>query len=1026
MNIVRFCRENSRAIYLLTGLLFVAGLVAVFRLPSNIYPELTFPRIVVLAHSGDLPPETMLLTVTRPLEAESSTVLGVRRVRSKTIRGATEISVLFNPDTDMQYALQLLQARVSEARSELPPATDVSVERVTPTAFPILLLILNGNVPGADLRDDAFYVLRPLFSRVPGVAQVEVQASEKREISVVVDPAKMLAHRLSLPEIADRLRDTNTVTAVGRLDKDYSRYLVLATGQLTNLDDIRNTVVALENQVPIRLRDVATVSEGVEDPRMLVIGNGKPAALISISRQIGGNIIQVASQVKDLASHLGAAIPPTLRLSVVYDLAEFVTEAVRSIRDAILLGGLLAALILFLFLREGRTTLIAAMTLPLAVVGTFFFMGLFHQTLNLMTLGGLAIAIGLIIDDAVVVIENIYRHLGLGESAGEAAEKGTRELLGPVIGSTATTVVVFSPLTLLKGVVGEFFSALCLTLAVSVLLSLVFALTLIPLLSERFLSGERHRSTAGEFIAPVNRLYERTVRWALGHRGVVAGATALSVALAVLLYHRLETGFLPVMDEGGFVLDNWTPPGTSLAETDRLEHLLEERVQKAPETATFLRRTGAEMGPFATEQNTGEIVAKLKPRSQRKRDIEELIDDLRQQILKNVPAVQVEFVQILQDMIGDLEGNPEPVEVKLFGSSMPVLENLADEIAPKIQKIPGIVDFRGIQKGNPEFVVRVDPVLAGRLGLTVDQVTQQVSAGLLGETETEFREADRTIGIRVRFPDPFRYDYSKVQQFPIVTAGKQIVPLSALAQVEERRSENKLFRENQRLMVSLTARLENRDLGGAIRDVKRVLEKTRLPVGCTYEIGGQYESQQSTFRDLLSVLALALAAVFIVLVLQFRAFAPSLIILSAAPLSLLGVFTMLLVTGTALNVSSLMGIILMVGLVVKNGIILFDYVHKLWVGAGSARPREGQAPPDQGQQGLPLDEALVAAGKIRVRPILMTTLCTLFGLLPLALGLGAGAELQKPLALAVIGGLFISTFITLLVMPVLYSLLERR
>jgi multidrug efflux pump subunit AcrB len=475
------------------------------------------------------------------------------------------------------------------------------------------------------------------------------------------------------------------------------------------------------------------------------------------------------------------------------------------------------------------------------------------------------------------------------------------------------------------------------------------------------------------------------------------------------LYTRAETGFLPDMDEGGFVLDMLTPPGTSLAETDRIDQLVGDQVQKAPETEAFLRRTGAEMGPFATTQNKGEILVKLKPRSQRERSIDEIMDELRQTILTKIPGVRVEFTQVLQDMIGDMEGNPNPIEVKIFGSNMPDLERLADVIGPKMQQIPGVVDFQGVLKGNPEIVVHVDPVQAGRLGLTVDQVSQQVGAGLLGLTETDLRQTDRAIGIRVRFPDSFRYNYPDVQQFPILTPSKQIVPVSALARIETVQGESELTRENQRLMVALSARLENRGLGSAIRDVNKVLSTIQFPVGTNYEIGGLYESQQSSFRDLLSVLGLALAAVFIVLVIQFRAFAPALIIMSAAPLSLLGVFVMLFATGTALNVSSFMGIVLMVGLVVKNGIILFEYVHKLWE-----------------EQGMPLSEALVQAGKIRVRPILMTTLCTLFGLLPLALGLGAGAELQKPLALAVIGGLSISTFITLLVMPVLYSLLEQK
>jgi CzcA family heavy metal efflux pump len=1008
MNIVRFSRRNSRAVFLLTGLLLVAGVISIFKLPSNIYPELTFPRIVILAHSGDLSPQFMLLQVTRPLEESVTGVLGARRIRSKTIRGGAEISVLFNPDMDMQYALQLVQGRVNETRNVLPPETEIRVERLTPAIFPIISLILNGDVPASDLRDDAYYILRPLFSRVPGVSLIEVQASSTREVSVIVDPQQVLSHRLSLVDISDRLRATNGVTSVGRLDKDYSQYLVLATGQFTSLEEIRNTVVSVENGSPIRLRDIAEVRDGIEDRRTLIAGNGEPAALINISRQIGGNILQISGQVQDVAKHLGSAIPSTLHLSTVYDLAGFVHDSIGNVRDAILLGGLLVIAVLFLFLHEGRTTLIAAISLPMTVISSFFFVSVLGGTLNLMTLGGLAIAIGLIIDDAVVVVENIYRQLGLGMSATDATEAGTQELVGAVVGSTATTVVVFLPLGLLSGVVGEFFRALCLTLAVAVLLSLVFALTLIPLLSERLISEKKFRETSHRFIEPINRAYERAVRWGLAHRRLVVAGTLASVAATVFLYYQIETGFLPEMDEGGYVVDYRTPPGTSLSETDRLVRQVEDRIKSMPETSAFSRRTGAEMGFFATVQNEGDILVKLKPRSDRRRDVYEVMSDLREQVTKNIPGIQIEFVQLLQDMIGDLEGEPQPVEVKLFGNDMNVLESLTDDLGAKIQKVPGIVDYMAMQKGNPEIVVHVDPLQVGRLGLTVEQVSQQASAGLLGITQTELRQGDRTIGIRIRYPDAFRFDYSNVRQFPILTPAKQIVPLSALADIEQVRGESRLMRENQRLMSLITARLEDRDLGSAIQDVKRILDTTSFPVGTTYEIGGQYEAQQTAFRGLLYVLGLALAAVFIVLVVQFRAFRPSLIILSAAPLSLLGVFAMLKLTGIALNVSSFMGIILMMGLVVKNGIILFDYVHKL-----------------RSEEGMPLIEALVVAGKIRVRPILMTTLCTLFGLLPLALGLGSGAELQKPLALAVIGGLLVSTFITLLVMPVLYSLLER-
>ncbi|MFZ0819809.1 MAG: efflux RND transporter permease subunit [Candidatus Acidiferrales bacterium] len=1009
MNLVRASRDNRFAVYLITVLLFGAGLWAIFQLPSNIYPELNFPRIMILAHSGDLPPDSQLISVTRPLEQSAMSVQGVYRVRSKTIRGASEISVLFNSDADMPYSLQLLQGAVNEVRQDLPPDTQVQVERVSPTVFPVMSFIVKGDVPGADLRDQAYYVLRPMISRVPGVGIIEVQGTDTRQIQVIVDPQKASAHRLSLVDIADRLKATNEVTSVGKLPKDYLQYLILTTSQFTTLDQIRNTVVDMQGSTPVHLSDIADVKDGVEDRTILVSGDGKPAALINVSRQIGGNILNLGTQLNALMANLGDAIPKTLHISLVYDLAQFVRDSISNVRDAILIGAVLAVLILFAFLREWRTTLIAALSLPLSVVGAFFFVKLWGGTLNLMSLGGLAIAIGIIIDDAVVVIENIYRHIGLGESPAVAAERGTAELIGPVLGSTATTLVVFLPLGLLTGFVGDFFRSLCMTLGISILLSLVCALSLIPLLAERFLSKKAYKHSSGGFIEPVNRAYERAVHWSLRNRIWIAAATVVTIAAGVFLYTKLESDFLPDMDEGGYVLDYITPPGTSLQETDSIVRKFEDRIAKMPETAAFSRRTGAEMGLYATQQNKGDILVKLKPLTDRTRSTEEIMDYLRPLVQQDAPGVEIEFTQILQDMLGDLQGVPEPVEVKLFGDNLDQLEQVADVVGAKIQKIDGIVDYKGNQKGNPEIVFHVDPTQAGRVGLNVDQVTQQVSAGLLGVTETQLRQSDRTIDIRVRFPDEFRFNYNNIAQFPIVTPAKQVMPLSALATVENVQGENQILRENQRLMISLTARLEEgHDLGGAIADVQTMMSGIQLPTGMTYEIGGQYEAQQQSFKELLGVVGLALAAVFTVLVIQFRKFGPALIILSAAPLSLLGVFGMLLATGTPLNVSSMMGIILMIGLVVKNGIILFQYVAHL---------RE--------EEHMPLNKALAAAGRIRVRPILMTTLATLFGLLPLALGLGSGAELQKPLALAVIGGLLLSTFITLFVMPVMYSLIER-
>jgi len=477
---------------------------------------------------------------------------------------------------------------------------------------------------------------------------------------------------------------------------------------------------------------------------------------------------------------------------------------------------------------------------------------------------------------------------------------------------------------------------------------------------------------------------------------------------AVVLYRVTATGFLPRMDEGGFVIDYITPAGTAIEETDRQVRKVEKLVADTPEVASFSRRTGSELGLFATEPNKGDLLVRLKPRGQRHRSAEAVIEELRPKVHDVVPTMDVEFIQLLQDMIGDLEGNPNPIEVKIFGDDPERLEALADEVQPKIEEIKGIVDVVGVERGNPEVTWDIDPMAAGRLGVTTAQVAAQLSAAWLGEVPTELRLLDRTIPVRVRYPDKIRFDPVRLSQMPVRGTDDKMAPLSALAHQTTSGAQGILWRENLRQMSMITARLEGRDLGSGVKDVKDALAKIRLPVGYSFEVGGQYESQQGAFRQLLTVLAIAASLVLFILVVEFRSFTPALLILAAAPLSFGGALLMLILTGTELNVSSAMGFILLIGLVVKNGIVMIDYAHHLHA------------------TGKPFREAVSEAARIRLRPILMTTLCTLFGLLPLALGLGAGAELQKPLALVVIGGLSLSTLVTLFAVPTFYVAARGR
>jgi CzcA family heavy metal efflux pump len=1002
MTLAGLVDRYGRAIALSVALLAGAGLIAGRALPSSIYPHLEFPRVVIIAHSGTLPARAMMLGVTRPLEQAVMEVPGIRRVRSTTFRGAAEISAQFEPSTDMIVALQQVQGKIDDARSSLPASTDLIVERLTPAAFPMYILNLTGTLPAADLYDYAFYVMRPRLARVAGAGQVEVSASDTREIEVVADPGRLLAAGLTVHDVAEKLTAANQLAPVGHYASGGVQQLVLASGLWSSIGDIAQTPILVRPDGVLRVKDVAEVFPGAPDRTGLITGNGRDAASISISQQVGANILDIETGVQGAVDELARALPAGLHITKVYDLAEFVRASIANVRDAILLGGVLGVVILLLFLRDWRLTLIAAITLPLAVLITFLVMRVSGESINLMSMGGLAVAIGLVIDDAVVVVEGIHRRVQEGSAAPVA--DAIADLTGPVVSSTLTTVVVFAPLGLLSGVVGQFFRALSLTLSAAVLASLVLALTLIPLLARWGISRDRANAHPG---GRLDDFYARTLRPMLTRPAL---AVVVAIVLAVVggaLYFSVGTGFLPRADEGGFVVDYLTPAGSALEETDRQLRKVEEVLLKTPEVASIQRRTGSELGLYATQQNSGDVLVRLKPRGQRNRSSDDVISDLRERLAAAAPGMEIEFVQLLQDMLGDLEGNPTPIEVKVFGDDANVLAGLGEQVEEMVGGVEGLVDIVGVQSGNPEQTWQIDPTAAGRLGLTVADVQQQISAAWLGEVATRFLALDRDIPVRVRYPDAIRFDPGRLGNTIVRGTEGRSAPISALAAMVPAGGQTVLTRENLRQMVLVSAGLEGRDLGTAAAEITAKLTGMKLPVGYTWEVGGQYLSQQRAFRELLEVLAIASALVFVILVVHFREFSAAVLILGAAPLSLAGALIALVVTGTELNVSSAMGLVLLIGLVVKNGIVLLDYAQR------------------ERLRGIPARDAVYDAARVRLRPILMTTLCTLFGLVPLALGIGAGAELQRPLALAVIGGLTLSTVVTVYLIPSLYAGLYR-
>ncbi len=1006
MKLFDILSRQQRLVYLVIALLSVAGIWMAMRLPSAIYPELRFSRITVVAQGSTLGARQVVFSITRPLEEAVSIVPGVTRVRSHSIRGASEISITFAPGTNMDQALQLVRARVNQVQSALPPDVSIEIEQLTPSLFPILSYNVEGGEP-ATLYDLARYEIKPLISRVPGVGRVDVQGSDVRELEVIADPARLASHGMTYGELADAIRRAITVQAVGRVAQDYRQYLIVTDQEAHAPADIGAVVI----RGGLRVRDVATVQVGTEDHVRIIAGDGKPAALINVTRQVGGNTLALADSVARIMATVAPSLPPGVHLKPVYDQAELVREAVRSVRDAMLIGATLAVIVLLVFLRHGRITAISAASIPLTLAITVFVMSMVGQTFNLMTLGAMAIAIGLVIDDAVVITENIARHLRLTNDRLQAIRAAVQELIWPVTTSTLTTVVVFLPLGLLQGVVGQFFAALATTLTVAVLVSLVLALTIIPLLAEQFVTAHEVESTAAGPLARVQRgldalgsRYERALAAVLHHTRRIGAAALAFVVVGIILMRLVGTGFLPEMDEGAFVLDYFTPGGTALAETDREVGIVENILAHTPEIEATSRRTGAELGLFATSQNTGDIAARMVPRNRRSRDIFAVMDDVRGAVNTAVPRLHIEFVQILSDVINDLAGAAKPVEIKLFGERLDTLEAYAQRLAPDLEGVQGLADlFNGVVEPSPELMMRVNQAEADRIGMTPEDIGSTVSGALLGTPAGEIRAEDRPVGVRVRAPDSVRYNPLRLRALPIVASGTgRVTPLGSLATFAPTQSRISLERENQQQMIAMTADVSGRSLGGVMGDVQHVLGKHPAPAGVRVVLGGQYQSQQEAFRALLLVLALAAISVCAVMVVQFESFVEPLIVLLVAPVSFVGALALLLVTGTALNVASFMGLILLVGLIVKNGIILLDFTR--------LRMRE---------EGVPLEVAIREAARVRLRPILMTTLCTLFGLLPLALGLGAGSELQRPLALAVIGGLVLSTPITLFAVPTL-------
>jgi CzcA family heavy metal efflux pump len=1007
-------RHGKPIIFVILTLVAV-GIYLALTIPVAVFPETNFPRIVVGIDNGVFPIDQMLVTVTRPIEEAVNSVPGLDHLWSITSRGTAEVDLFFSWKSDMYRTLELVNAAMARVQATLPPTAKITVNRLTFAAFPIMGYSLTSETISQDkLWEAATYDLKPRLNRQTGVSTIIVQGGQVPEFEVQPDPAKLVQTGTTIPNILDSISRGNMIDSPGLIEANHQLVLSLVTSQARTPAEIGNIVIKTTPAgTPLRIGDVANVTPSVMPVYTVVTANGKPAVLLNVYRQPDSNTVVVADAVKEEIQRIRKELPKGIDLRPFYDQSEIVRDSIDSVRDAILIGLILASLIMVLFLRDWGTSLVAGLVIPATIAVTFVGLRIMGESFNLMTLGGLAAAVGLVIDDAIVVVENIVMHRDSGQTRAEAIRSAIREIRAPLVGSTVTPIVVFLPLISITGVTGVFFRALAVTVGMALLTSLALALTWTPTLSHYLLKGGRRRGAEHqESVSPrLMRLYERTLRFTLEHPlALIVFALAL-IAGSYLCYTHTGSDLLPAMDEGGFIIDYIMPAGSSLEETNRVITHVESILRRTPEVESTSRRTGLQLGlAQVTEANTGDISVKLK--RNRKRSGEEVIADVRAKIKKAEPVLDVEFPQLLQDMIGDLTSAPEPVVIKLFSQDPELLRVWAPQVAGAIKKIPGVVDILdGIENtiSGPATLFNVDPAVTARAGFTPQEVELDASAVLQGEPASlPVVVNDRSYTIRVRFPKETRATMDSIRNTLLVSGTGKTASIGSLTGLTEVPGQTEIRRENLQRDVQITARFENMNLGDGMVKVQQAVDELKLPPSIRVQYGGQFEEQQKSFKDLVFVLLLAIVLVFMVLLFEFGNFAAPVAVISSALLSTCGVFLALLITGITFNISSFMGLIMVIGIVAKNGILLLDADQKFR------------------HEGFSAEDAMLRAGERRLRPIMMTALATVAGMIPLALALGAGSQMLQPLAVAVIGGILASMVLSLVVTPAVHYYLGGR
>ncbi|TDK66049.1 efflux RND transporter permease subunit [Sapientia aquatica] len=1011
MTIGSWIQAHRRSVLFLFLMLALAGVVAALKLPVSLFPTVDFPRAVVSIDVGDQPAEQMEMQVTRPVEDAVRRVPGVRTVRSTTSRGSAEISVNFDWGREMATSALQINAAIAQIQSQLPAGMQVTTRLMDPTVFPITAYsITSDSLTPIQLRDLAQYQLRPLLSSIDGVKYIQVQGGAVEEYRVTIDPKKLWSLDLTLDDVARTLTNANVIAAVGKLEDHYKLFLAISDSRLKNLNQIRQLALKNQGNGVVRLGDIATVEQATAPEWTRVTADGKNAVLFSVYQQPGSNSVEIVSDIKKKLDAAHAQLPAGVTISNWYDQSQLVLQSASSVRDAVLIGIVLSALVLLFFLRNFKVTVIAIVVVPAVLSTTVVLIYVLGMSFNIMTLGGMAAAVGLIIDDAIVMIEHIMRRLQGG--AGQMHErvlKAAAEFMRPLVGSSASTLIIFAPLAFLTGVTGAFFKALSLTMAAALLISFLITWLAVPLLADRFLTlQDAEEKTESKLLQALHRNYRSLMQRLLARPVLLLLGLVPMLLVGLFAFQQVGSGFMPSMDEGGFVLDYRSEPGTALSETDRLLRQVEAIIKATPDVETYSRRTGSGLGGGLSEANEGDFFIRLKgfPR----RPVDEVMDDIRTKVEANVPGLKIEMAQLMEDLIGDLTAVPQPIEVKVFSDNPEQLSAVADKVAERIAKITGVVDVKnGINPAGDALEIHVDPTKAALEGMEVDAITKNIESILSGNVATQVVSGIKMVGVRVWVPKSLRTSDTDLANMMVRAPDGHLFPLKRVASITPVIGQPQIARENLKRMVAVTGRISGRDLGSVIDDVKQVMAQDKLlPAGVYYQLGGLYEQQQIAFKGLMAVFAAASALVFLLLLFMYESFRLAISILVTALLAVSTVFIGLWVTKTELNISAMMGMTMIIGMVTEVAIFYFSEQQEL-------------------VEHDDLANAIVNAGINRMRPITMTTTAAMLTLLPLALAIGQGSEMQQPLAIAIISGLIFQLPLVLLVMPVLfYSMRARR